>query len=142
MSVINNNNNISVLQFMSVFVWVDILSSLVIYWTNGDDVYLHRWGRADLYMVSGKYLWLALWLLITVKRNIVMGEILMDTNTWNIWRKIFWRMVTVFHHTCKCCIVFKQFDGLNFDGLAGKHQKCHNFPPSKFCAILYTMCSL
>ena len=26
-------------------------------------------------------------------------------------------------YICKCCIVFKQFDGLNFDGLAGKHQK-------------------
>ena len=29
-----------------------------------NDVYLHRWGGADLYMVSGRYLWLALWLLI------------------------------------------------------------------------------
>ena len=27
-------------------------------------------------------------------------------------------------YTCKCCIVFKQFDKLNFDGLAGK---CQNF---------------
>ena len=43
MSVINNN--ISILQFMSVFMWVDILSSLVIYWTTSDDVYLHRRGR-------------------------------------------------------------------------------------------------
>ena len=25
-------------------------------------------------------------------------------------------------YTCKHCIVFKQFDELNFDGLAGKHQ--------------------
>ena len=25
--------------------------------------------------------------------------------------------------TCKCCNVFKVFDGLNFDGLAGKRQK-------------------
>ena len=55
MSVINNNNNISILQFMSIFMWVDILSSLVIYWTTSDDVYLHRRGRgANLYMVSGK----------------------------------------------------------------------------------------
>ena len=55
MSVINTNNNISGLQFMSVFMWVDILSSLVIYWTTSDDVYLHRRGRgANLYMVSGK----------------------------------------------------------------------------------------
>ena len=42
-------------------------------------------------------------------------------------------------YTCKCCIVIKQFDGLNFDGLAGKHQKRQNFPPSKFCAIRYTV---
>ena len=26
-------------------------------------------------------------------------------------------------YTCKHCVVFKQFEGLNFDGLAGKHQK-------------------
>ena len=26
-------------------------------------------------------------------------------------------------YTFKCYIVFKEFDGLNFDGLAGKHQK-------------------
>ena len=31
--------------------------------------------------------------------------------------------------TCKHCIVFKQFDGLNFDGLAGKRQ---NFPSQNF----------
>ena len=40
-------------------------------------------------------------------------------------------------YSYKCCIVFKQFNGLNFDGLAGKCQKCQNFPPSKFCAIRY-----
>ena len=40
-------------------------------------------------------------------------------------------------YICKCCIVFKQFDGLNFDGLAGKHQKRQNFPLSKFGAIQY-----
>ena len=38
-------------------------------------------------------------------------------------------------YTCKCCIVFKQFYALNFDGPAGKHQKCHNFPQPKFCAV-------
>ena len=36
--------------------------------------------------------------------------------------------------TCNCCIVFKQFDGLNFGGLVGKCQNV-NFPLSKFCAI-------
>ena len=35
-------------------------------------------------------------------------------------------------YTCKCCIVFKQFDKLNFDGLVRKHQNCQNFPPSNF----------
>ena len=40
-------------------------------------------------------------------------------------------------YICKCCTVFKQFDGLNFDGLAGKHQKRQNFPPSKSSAIRY-----
>ena len=40
-------------------------------------------------------------------------------------------------YTCKRCIVHKQFDWLNFDGLVGKHQKCQKFPPSKFYAIRY-----
>ena len=40
-------------------------------------------------------------------------------------------------YTCKCCTVFKQFDRLNFDSLAGKHQKRQNFPLSKFSAIRY-----
>ena len=35
-------------------------------------------------------------------------------------------------YICKGCIVFKQFDGLNFDGLAGKHQKHQNFPHQNF----------
>ena len=34
-------------------------------------------------------------------------------------------------YTCKCCIIFKQLDRLNFDGLVGKHQKCQNFPLSQ-----------
>ena len=41
-------------------------------------------------------------------------------------------------YTCKRCIVFKQFDGLNFDGVAGKHQKRQKFLPSKFYTIQYT----
>ena len=36
---------------------------------------------------------------------------------------------------CKCCMVFKQFDELNFDGSAGKHQKCQNSPCQNF--LLY-----
>ena len=47
-------------------------------------------------------------------------------------------MVTIFHHIpVNACIVFKQLYGLNFDSLAGKHQKRQNFPPSKFCTIWY-----
>ena len=48
-------------------------------------------------------------------------------------------MVTVFHYTP---VNAKQFDGLNIDGLAGKHQKYQNFPPSKFCAIRYIVNNL
>ena len=40
-------------------------------------------------------------------------------------------------YTHKRCIVFKQFDGLNFDGLARKRQRHQNFPPSNFCTIRY-----
>ena len=35
-------------------------------------------------------------------------------------------------YTCKHCTVFKQFDGLKFDGLAGKQQKRQNFPHQNF----------
>ena len=52
-------------------------------------------------------------------------EILTDTDSSNIWRKIFRRIATVFHYTP---VHAKQFDGLNIDGVAGKHQKCQNFP--------------
>ena len=54
MSVINNAPII--FQFMSIFMWVGILSSLVIYLMTCHDVYLHRWGGANLYVVSGRYL--------------------------------------------------------------------------------------
>ena len=40
----------------------------------------------------------------------------MDTDSSNIWQKIFWRIVTVFHYTP---VNAKQFDGLNIDSLAG-----------------------
>ena len=58
-----------------------------------------------------------------------------DTDSSNIWRKIFWRMVTVFHYTP---VNAKQFDELNIDVLAGKCQKHQNFP-RQFCAIQYIM---
>ena len=45
-------------------------------------------------------------------------------------------MVTVFHHTPVNTVLFyKQFDGLNFDALAGKCQKRQNFPRQNF--VLY-----
>ena len=51
-------------QLRSVLVWVGILSSLVMYSMVSDDaewkVYWHRQGGEDLYVVSAKYLWLAL----------------------------------------------------------------------------------
>ena len=67
------------------------------------------------------------------------------------WQGRFWRILTsniwqkniltdgycLSPYTCKRCTVFKKFDWLNFDGLAGKHQKCQNSPLSKFCAIRY-----
>ena len=57
------------------------------------------------------------------------GEILIDTGSSNIWRKIFWQIVTVFHYTP---VNAKWLDGLNIDGLAGKRQKCQNFPRQNF----------
>ena len=35
-------------------------------------------------------------------------------------------------YTCKRCIVFTQFDGLNLDGLAGKRQERQNLPRQNF----------
>ena len=43
-------------------------------------------------------------------------------------------------YNCKFCIVFKQFDRLNFDGLAGKRQKCQNFPHQNF-ALYGSFCT-
>ena len=40
-------------------------------------------------------------------------------------------------YTCKRCIVFKQCDKLNFDGIARKHQKCFKILPVKIA--LYSM---
>ena len=71
--------------------------------------------------------------------QILTGNILTDTDSSNIWRKIFWRMVTAFHHIpVNAVLFFEQFDVLNFDGLVRKCQKHQNFSTSKFCAILYT----
>ena len=35
-------------------------------------------------------------------------------------------------YTCKCCTVLKQFDGLNFDGLAGKSKTSKFYPGQNF----------
>ena len=61
-----------------------------------------------------------------------MGEILMGGNFDGYWPfKYFTENILMDGYclspfTCKYCIVFKQFDGLNFDGLAGKHQNSPN----------------
>ena len=48
-------------------------------------------------------------------------------------------MVTVFHHAPVNTVVLLKNDGLNFDGLVGKHQKCQNFPHQNFVVyIQYT----
>ena len=60
--------------------------------------------------------------------------------TSNIYGTYFdgWSLSFTIHlYTCKHCIVFKQFDRLTFDNLAGKCQKCQNFPSSKFCTTRY-----
>ena len=71
---------------------------------------------------SAKFWWGKFWRTLTLR--IFDGNILTDGHCLS-------------PYTCKGCIVFKQFDGLNFDGLAGKHQKHQNFPQSKFPAIWY-----
>ena len=64
-----------------------------------------------------------------IAQNFDGGKFLTDTDSSNIWWKVFWWMVTVFHYTP---VNAKQFDGLNIDGLAGKHQKHQNFPCQNF----------
>ena len=53
----------------------------------------------------------------------------MDTDSSNnyLMENIFTEGHCLSPYTLKRCTVFKQFDGLNFDGLAGKHQKLQNF---------------
>ena len=65
----------------------------------------------------------------------------MDTDSSNIYltENILTDGYCLSPYTCKMLYCFKQLDGLNFDGLAGKHQKHQNFPLSKnFCYTLYT----
>ena len=47
-----------------------------------------------------------------------MGEILMDTDFKYLMENILTDGYCLSPYTCKCCTVFKQFDGLDFDGLA------------------------
>ena len=66
-------------------------------------------------------------------QNFDWGETLTDTDS---SKYLMENILTDGHclspYTCKRCIVFKQFDGLNFDGLDGKRQKCQNFPNQNF----------
>ena len=66
----------------------------------------------------------------TVQRKILTGANFMDTDS--IFKYLTENILMDGHclspYTCKHCIVFKQFDRLNFDGLAGRHQKHQNFP--------------
>ena len=71
-----------------------------------------------------------------IVQNFDGGEILTDIDSSNILRKIFWLIVTVFHYTP---VNAKQLDGLNIDGLAGKHQKRQKFPHHNF--PLYGSCN-
>ena len=66
-----------------------------------------------------------------------MGEILTDTEY--LTENILMDGYCLSSYTCKCYTILKQFDGLNFDGLDGEHQKRQNFPPSNFSAIRYTL---
>ena len=43
-------------------------------------------------------------------------------------------------YTCKHCTVFKQFDGLNFGGLAGKHQNVKSSPCQNFMLYGTSVC--
>ena len=47
-----------------------------------------------------------------------MGEILTDTDFKYLMENILTDGYRLPPYTCKCCTVFKQFDGLDFDGLA------------------------
>ena len=63
-----------------------------------------------------------------------MGEILLDTDSSNnyLTKNILTDNYCLSPYTCKRCIVFKQFDGLNFDSLAVKCQKRQNFTHQNF----------
>ena len=63
-----------------------------------------------------------------IVQNFDEGEILMDTDFKYLTKNILTDDHCLSPYTCKCCTVVKQFNGLNFDGLAGKHQKRQNFP--------------
>ena len=56
----------------------------------------------------------------------------MDTNFKYLTEIILMDGHCLLPYTYKLCIVFKQFDGLNFDSLAGKCQKHQNSPRQNF----------
>ena len=102
----------------------------------------------SLLFLSGNSIYLAYyaqdfaWSLLKVKLPYSVkfwrGEILTDTDSSNIWWKLFWWMVTVFHHTPVNAVLFLNNSGYNIDGLAGKRQK-RQISPVKI--LLYTVYS-
>ena len=69
----------------------------------------------------------------TLEFSIIQSQILMGGNFDGYWvfKYLTENILTDAHclspYISKRCVVFKQFDGLNFDSLARKHQKRQNF---------------
>ena len=87
------------------------------------------------------YLWWVILVLINY-RQLLLYMLVPAAQNYGYWLQIFEENSLTDGHclspyTCKHCVVFKQFDELNFASLAGKHQNHQNFPspPSKFCTI-------
>ena len=66
-------------------------------------------------------------------------EILRDTDSSNIWRKIFWRMVIVFHHTPVNAVLFLNNLMVKIWRSSWKASKTSKFPHQNFCATRYLL---
>ena len=65
----------------------------------------------------------------------------MDDDSSNIWPKnVLMNGHCLSLYIRKCCIVFIQFDKLNFDSLAGRHQRCQSFPHQNFALYSILLC--
>ena len=73
-----------------------------------------------------------------IAQNFEEGEILTDTDFKNLTENILTDGHFHLPYICKHCIVLKQFDGLNFDGPAGKRQ---NVKISPVKILRYTVSS-